>query len=225
MATLEQLNRALVQADAAGDVAGAKVLADAIREMRAQEGAPPAMSPQEQLNAEIRKTLGLGQPPAPPIDNTNNPMQSSLPGILGDFQNTLRAATRGAQDTSMLNMSDEAFAGVVGLPQVAANAISGQGVNFDPVTQAYEQGTTQRQQTQALNPGAYDVGSILGTAALMGKPGATMAATAPSALSGQAKRWKSAATMPCSVPGRVPRWVSAPVSSSRQLQPSLQRRR
>lgn len=151
---------------------------------------PPSaasMSPQDQLNAEIRRTLGMGQQPAPKPDNSANPMATSIPNVglgiggfninlpFGDMANSLRAATRGAQDTSMLNMSDEAWAGAAGLPQVAANAIQGQGMDFAPVADEYNASNTMRQQTQQLDPGAYDVGSMAGVLALGGK-----AKTAPS---------------------------------------------
>ena len=67
MATLEQLTAALVKADAAGDTAGAKVLADEIRRMRAPQQAvpkpeqPSLLSRAVSANADFNPVVAAGE--------------------------------------------------------------------------------------------------------------------------------------------------------------------
>jgi hypothetical protein len=61
MATIEELGAALMKADAAGNAADAKVLADAIRQMRSQQ--PTAQMPVEQPGALERPIEFAGRPP------------------------------------------------------------------------------------------------------------------------------------------------------------------
>lgn len=57
MATLDELSAALVKADAAGNTADAKVLADAIRSMQAPQAAPSAPAPPAQAPSLLGSTL------------------------------------------------------------------------------------------------------------------------------------------------------------------------
>lgn len=86
MATLEQLSSALVKADAAGNVADAKALADAIRQMQTAPAAAPSLAPVE------RKSYALSEVPGQAIVNA--------PGSLLKFGSDLYQAVSSPIETT-----------------------------------------------------------------------------------------------------------------------------
>ena len=82
MADLDQLNAALVKADAAGDAAGAKMLADHIREVQAAGGTVPA-----------KQAPGLA---AQAWDGTKNLGLGLLKGVLAPIDGAAQLVTNGA---------------------------------------------------------------------------------------------------------------------------------
>lgn len=161
MATIQELSAALVKADAAGNMADAKALADAIRAMQT------ASNPGARLDA--------GHVAEVPV----NPMASNLPGALGQFSNTLRASGAGIGQGASLGWGDELLAGLFTPIELGINAV--QGKPFDipgAYQQALERGKTADAQEQALNPTAYGTGEVMGGLATIGKAPAGVSVTA-----------------------------------------------
>lgn len=175
MATLEQIGEALKRADAAGNTADAKALAQAYKAMKDQSGATGSGSGPSQINVMdiFNKQYRQGPyapPPAQP--RPDNPQNSVLPGILGQLSNTFRAATQGAQDTMTIGFGDELAAGA----KTGIDAATGQPVDYGKNLQQAEGITAD---TANLNPDAYNAGTMIGTAGLMGRPGIGVLAALP----------------------------------------------
>lgn len=125
--------------------------------------------PNDLLWAQIRKqreaqNAGRAQP-----QTEGNPAASSLPGILGQFQDMSSAFQRGAMEGMTGNLSDEIFAGVVAPVDAAIRAALGQGFNVGQSFGDIYQGSSDiRQQQMALNPQAAGTGNVAG-ALVLGK--------------------------------------------------------
>ncbi len=151
--------------------------------------AAPVAAPSlmDQIAAQNASMRGVGQLGTPPVDPSQNPQNSLLPGPLGQFSNTVRAATEGAQQTGTLNLGDERFAAVAGLPQAAVRAVQGQGFDYPREVGSILHGLENTSaQTAALNPDAYKVGQTAGMFGLMGTPLARNSGAVLPALSGAA---------------------------------------
>lgn len=112
------------------------------------------------------------------IDQSSNPVASSLPGILGQAQNTASAFQRAAGQSVTANFADEIYGGLGALPSAAMEASQGRGFNpgqqFDTLRREY-QGVTDR--AVALNPDAAKAGNITGSLLLgstLAKGGASL---------------------------------------------------
>jgi hypothetical protein len=129
--------------------------------------------------AQQTHTGAYAPPSAPQPDVTQNPLNSALPGPLGQLHNTIRAASQGAMEAGTLNLGDELYAGVTAPFVAAFDAAQGRG--FD-VGDAFQRRLAEGEQTDAnlrsLNPGAYDVGQTAGAFGLMGKSGGRVPLTA-----------------------------------------------
>lgn len=99
---------------------------------------------------------------------TNNPMASSLPGFLGDFQNTSSAFQQGAIEGMTANFSNEIQAAALAPFDAIGRSLT-QGAPFD-VGQSYNDiytaGNERAQQAQALNPAAAGTGNVTGALVL-----------------------------------------------------------
>ncbi len=100
----------------------------------------------------------------------NNPFASQLPGPLGQLHNTVQAVNAGGLNSSLFNMGQEAYAGVMGVPKAIMDASQGKGFNYP---RAFQDELALSEQTdaqkRALNPQAYDAGGTIGTIAMLGK--------------------------------------------------------
>jgi hypothetical protein len=155
MATLEQIAEALKRADAAGDVDDAKKLAQAYRDMKAQQAGAG----------------GVAQAPhAPAMPAPPNPASSGLPGVFGQLQNTARAAQSGAMQGMTLGWGDEINAGLMTPIEMGIDAFQGKG--FDPgrsFNQALQKNRALDQGNAALNPAANLTGELAGGVLTAGK--------------------------------------------------------
>ncbi len=152
MATLEQIAEALRKADAAGNVEDARALANAYRQMQAQQSAPapqrPSMTPEQMAQEYNLPVPGMMTPdPEQPVRH-----QSLIPG--GD----------------MLNEFAESF--VENIPVVgplatrAADTVGGEIASLlfgGPADQYREQAGTMRAQNASQNPIANAAGTVAGT--------------------------------------------------------------
>ncbi len=179
MATIEQLSAALVKADAAGNTADAKVFADALRAMKAQQPAndeqPPAGAVPgsreyaDWAAAQARAGQALPQATAihgaAPVANgaTPNPAASNLPAAAGQAQNTSNAFQSGAMQGMTLGFGDEINAGLMTPIEMGIDLFQGKG--FDPgrsFNQALAKNRALDQGDAALNPVANVAGQIGG---------------------------------------------------------------
>lgn len=111
--------------------------------------------PDMYASGNVKKLTGSVQPP--------NPQASSLPGMIGDFQNTSRAAESGFNQGMTLGFGDELLAGL--FTPIEAGIDLAQGKGFDigrSYNQALERGRASDQNAAALNPGANLAGEIGG---------------------------------------------------------------
>jgi len=88
MATLEEIGAALIKADAAGNTADAKILADAYRALQAQQGGGAPAPPADQYGDQPNLNFGLGSSdtlnPFPAISSLGNNLASNIP-IVGPY--------------------------------------------------------------------------------------------------------------------------------------------
>jgi len=118
-------------------------------------------------------------PPAANVDN--NPYKSSLPGPLGQFQNTLAAFQSGAMQGMTLGFGDEINAAGMTPIDMVRNRSTDVAGQFG---KALEDTQGQFTGTQTLNPQAAQAGDVTGSLALLGKaPSSAAAAAVPAAIS------------------------------------------
>ena len=105
-----------------------------------------------------------------------NPQRSRLPGVVGQFDETSRAAQGGFNDLLTLGFGDELYAGATAPFRALPGLVSGEGYDLG---KAYNEGLETTRQTNrdtaALNPAAYTGGQVAG--ALVNPLGRGKAAT------------------------------------------------
>lgn len=115
-----------------------------------------------------------------------NQFASSLPGPLGQFQNSTSALQAGFTEGMTGNLSNEIVSGL-GTP-IETAVLAAQGKGFDPgqaFNNLYEYGQAQNEGQQALNPEVYNRGNLLGSVTLGSKLGSfTPRATTPLGMAG-----------------------------------------
>lgn len=96
-----------------------------------------------------------------------NPYASSLPGPLGQFQNTSAAFQTGMAEGMTGNLSNELVSGALAVPNAIGSAIQGNGFDVGQgFNTAYEQGQQAQAGQAALNPAAAGTGNLTGALAL-----------------------------------------------------------
>lgn len=144
----------------------------------------PKANPNDTLMALARTQISNDQGPAPVIEG--NEFASSLPGPLGQFQNSTSALQSGFIEGATGNLSNE-IVSALGTPiETAVRAVQGKG--FDPgqaYNNLYEYGTQQAQGQTALNPSLANRGNLMGSAVLGKSLGAlTPRASTPLGMAG-----------------------------------------
>lgn len=144
----------------------------------------PKANPNDTLMALARTQMINDQGPAPVIEG--NEFASSLPGPLGQFQNSTSALQSGFIEGATGNLSNE-IVSALGTPiETAVRAVQGKG--FDPgqaYNNLYEYGTQQAQGQTALNPSLANRGNLMGSAVLGKSLGAlTPRASTPLGMAG-----------------------------------------
>jgi hypothetical protein len=125
--------------------------------------------PNDLLRAQVKFQMAKNQASAPQPQVENNPVRSSLPGPIGQFQDMSSAFQRGAIEGMTGNMSDELFAGAVAPIDATVRAAQGQPFDIgDSFGDLYAGSSTRRQQEMALNPQAAGAGNLTG-ALVLGK--------------------------------------------------------
>lgn len=125
--------------------------------------------PNDLLRAQVKLQMAKNQASAPQPQVENNPVRSSLPGPIGQFQDMSSAFQRGAIEGMTGNMSDELFAGAVAPIDATVRAAQGQPFDIgDSFGDLYAGSSTRRQQEMALNPQAAGAGNLTG-ALVLGK--------------------------------------------------------
>lgn len=125
--------------------------------------------PNDLLRAQVKLQMAKNQAAAPQPQVENNPVRSSLPGPIGQFQDMSSAFQRGAIEGMTGNMSDELFAGAVAPIDATVRAAQGQPFDIgDSFGDLYAGSSTRRQQEMALNPQAAGAGNLTG-ALVLGK--------------------------------------------------------
>jgi hypothetical protein len=134
-----------------------------VEEISAQMGGGPTEPPKMDA-AGFAQHLATGEQSqnierAAPV----NPQASQLPGIVGQFDETSRAAQSGFNQGLTFGFGDELYAGATAPIRALPGLLKGEGYDLG---KAYEAGLqNQRQgdrQTQALNPVASGVGEVTG---------------------------------------------------------------
>lgn len=132
-----------------------------VDEIAAQMGGAQPPAP-DALNEKLARPFGANPVPAAPREPPN-PQASQLPGILGQFDNTSRAAQSGFNQGLTFGFGDELYAGATAPIRALPGLVNGEGYDLG---KAYEEGlASQRQgdrQTQALNPVASGLGEVTG---------------------------------------------------------------
>jgi len=144
----------------------------------------PKATPNDTLMALTRMQTANDQGPAPFVEG--NEFASSLPGPLGQFQNSTSALQSGFIEGATGNLSNEIFS-ALGTPFETA-ALAAQGKGIDPgqaFNNLYEYGTKQSQGQTALNPSLANRGNLMGSAILGKSLGAfSPRATTPLGMAG-----------------------------------------
>lgn len=92
-----------------------------------------------------------------------NPQASQLPGIIGQFDETSRAAQAGWNDLLTAGFGDEIYAGATAPFRAIPGLLKGEGYDLGKAYQAGVDMTKQtRENTAALNPAAYVAGQVAG---------------------------------------------------------------
>ena len=105
---------------------------------------------------------------------------SSLPGPLGQFQNTSTAFQSGAQQGMTLGFGDELEAGMFAVPEAIGGMFQGKGFDLGQgYNQALERARSANQGAQELNPVANVAGNITGNMTLAGALPTFSAGAAP----------------------------------------------
>lgn len=123
---------------------------------------------------------------APPVEQANvegNPEASFIPGPVGDALNTFNAFSHRAMDVSTGTLGDEIYAIATspfrehGLPGL----FNGKGYDIGlAINEGLQPAEERAANIRALNPQAYDAGSIPGSLALIGRSPMRTAAPVPS---------------------------------------------
>lgn len=144
--------------------------------------AAPAANLGDQVRAKMKADIAARNAPPPAANVDNNPYKSSLPGPLGQFQNTLAAAQSGAVQGMTLGFGDELNAAAMTPIDMVRNKSMDVAGQFGKALQATQD---QFAGTQALNPQAAQMGDVTGSLALLGKApsSAAAAAAAPAVIS------------------------------------------
>lgn len=112
-----------------------------------------------------------------------NPFASSLPGPLGQFQNSSRAYHNGMIEGLTGNLSNELASGVIAVPDAIGSALQGNGFDIGrSFNNLYGYGQRQSEGSAALNPSVNNLGNLTGAAVLGAKLGpvsGTQRATTP----------------------------------------------
>lgn len=98
MTTIDQLSAALVKADAAGDVKGARILANEIRKMQTPKSQPQAIDPTEGMSGFERFAAGTGKA----MVDIGRGVRQYLPQALGGLSNEQIAEMR-EMDKPLMN--------------------------------------------------------------------------------------------------------------------------
>lgn len=136
------------------------------------------LSPADQQKTveEIAAQMGGGEPaaPAPEINMSvtdrfaampeqPNAQRSQLPGVLGQFDNTSRAAQAGFNDLLTSGFGDELYAGATAPFRALPGLFNGEGYDIGKAYNAgYEMTRDTQEDTRKLNPTAYVGGQIAG---------------------------------------------------------------
>lgn len=183
MATLEQLERALRNADSAGDADAARIFASEITKMRGQPQmtADPSLqngntAPQSQGVPELSAlTTSFSKAPQEDIERNVRVNQKSRTGT----DSRLGSAGLGAADMASFSLGDELGAGLGAASEYLASMVTG-----DKPRSYDELLATMRQQgetAQKNNPGSYLAGQAvgaLGTGAGLARGGLSLTANA-----------------------------------------------
>jgi len=138
------------------------------------------MTPEEQdaVVEDIHSDLeanGDIEPARQPMD-----MGSSLPGPLGQFQNTSQAFQSGAQQGMTLGFGDELEAGLFAVPEAIGGMFQGKGFDLGQgYNQALDRARGANEGAEQLNPIANIAGNITGNMALAGSLPTFSAKAAP----------------------------------------------
>lgn len=126
-----------------------------------------SLSPEQQgvavdeIYAEMQKA---GETDSPPMD-----VSSSLPGPLGDFQNTSRSFMSGVNQGLTLGFGDELEAGLFAVPEAIGGAIQGKGFDLGQgYNQALDRARGYNEAAESLNPVANVAGNVGGNLMLGG---------------------------------------------------------
>lgn len=148
------------------------------------ETAPSAPAPNDLLMGLARQEAQPNPASQPRLEG--NQFASSLPGPLGQFQNSTAAMQAGFTEGMTGNLSNEIVSGL-GTP-IETAVMAAQGKGFDPgqaFNNLYEYGQAQNAGQQALNPEVYNRGNIAGATVLGAKLGSfTPRATTPLGMAG-----------------------------------------
>lgn len=145
--------------------ARAPITADTLMELAREQFTPdPALAPQV----------------------VGNPQASSLPGPLGQFQNSSRAIQSGFIEGLTGNLSNELASGVLAIPDALGTAAQGGGFDVGrSFNNLYQSGQEQSQGQAALNPTLNNQGNLAGALVLGSKaPSLLSRASTPLGMAG-----------------------------------------
>lgn len=124
------------------------------------------------VTADTLMGLARTQFEPPPADQPvveGNPYASSLPGPLGQFQNSSRAFHNGMIEGATGNLSNEIVSGALAVPDAIGSAIQGNGFDVgQSFNNLYAFGQDQAAGAAALNPSVSRLGNLTG-AVVLGK--------------------------------------------------------
>lgn len=135
------------------------------------------------LRQAITEQIARENPPETQPQVEGNQFASSLPGPLGQLQNSSRAFHGGMIEGLTGNLSNEITSGVLAPVVAAGDAIQGKGFDVGrSFNDVYQFGNDMAQGSAALNPRVSNMGNLTGAAALgsaLGPLSATTRATTP----------------------------------------------
>lgn len=103
------------------------------------------------------------------VERKPRDMSSSLPGMLGDFQNTTQAFQSGAVQGMTLGFGDELEGGLLAIPEAIGGMFQGKGFDIGQgYNQALERARAAHESSAELNPIASITGNVAGNMMLGG---------------------------------------------------------